>query len=454
MVNKFKPISVSLSPNVQKDDVALALNLLFRPWKWRQGSAVKELEDNFKKYLGVKYAVSFNSGRSSLYAILKALDLPKGSDVALQAFTCNAVPNPILWAGLNPVYIDCADDFNIDIEDLKKKINYSLIRALGPQGLPKADKRIVLVVQHTFGLPAGMDKINHTTHSTNSQTGVCQYVIEDCAHALGAESVGEPVGVGHLQSLQNIKQKVGTFGDAAFFSFSRDKVISSVYGGMAVTNDDEIGAKLGELQKQFSQPSFFWIKQQLLHPILLYIMVLPLYKFFDLGKIFLVLSQWTHVLSKAVSWKEKRGLKPNYFPKALPNALAAMALNQFHKLETFNAHRKKIAEFYYQELAGTQFVLPKKENNIFLRFAIQHPKAHEIIYDAWHKENILLGDWYTTPIAPDDTQLKTVKYKLSMCPNAERLAKQTLNLPTHINIFPEDAKKIVNFLLTWHSSHS
>src|SRR6266480_1857878 len=94
--NKFKPISISLSPNVQKDDVVLALKLLFQPWKWRQGSAIEKFEKEFAKYLGVKYAVSFNSGRSALYAILKALDLPKGSDVALQAFTCNAVPNPVL----------------------------------------------------------------------------------------------------------------------------------------------------------------------------------------------------------------------------------------------------------------------------------------------------------------------------------------------------------------------
>src|SRR6185436_17267660 len=114
MVNKFKPISISLSPNVQKDDVVLALKLLFQPWKWRNGDAVKKLETEFKKYLGVKYAVSFNSGRSSLYAILKALDLPQGSNVTLQAFTCNAVPNPVLWAGLNPVYVDCGNDFNAE----------------------------------------------------------------------------------------------------------------------------------------------------------------------------------------------------------------------------------------------------------------------------------------------------------------------------------------------------
>ncbi len=394
MTDKFRPISISLSPNVQKDDVVLALKLLFKPWKWKRGSAIKNFEKDFAKYLGVKYAFSFNSGRSAFYAILKALDLPKGSDVMLQAFTCNAVVNPILWAGLNPVYVDVADDFN----------------AAG-----KVD-----IVQHTFGLP-NASLLNES-------------VIEDCAHALGAEING---------------RKVGTFGKAGFFSFSRDKVISCVYGGMAVTNDDELAKKIETLQQEFGMPSLFWTRQQIMHPVLLHFIILPLYNFFDVGKVFLVLSQWLYILSKAVSWQEKRGLKPDYFPKALPNALAMMAQYQFNKLEKFNAHRKQIAEFYYQELASTKFVLPKKENNIFLRFAIQHPKATEILYEAWHKEKMLLGDWYTTPIVPDDTNMEEMKYQPGQCPNAEYLAKRTLNLPTHINISMDDARRVAIFLKKW-----
>ena len=264
MLNRFKPISISLSPNVQKDDIALALKLILHPWKWKKGSAISELEEKFKKYLGVKYAVSFNSGRSSFYAILKSLELEKGSDVLLQAFTCNAVPNPILWAGLNPIYIDCNNEFNIDTEKLKT-ISHKI-------------KDKILVVQHTFGLPANMDEVMIVVRQNNLT------LIEDCAHALGAEFKGN---------------KLGTFGKASFFSFSRDKVISSVYGGMAVTNDDAIGKKLLELQKEFGQPSLFWIKQQLLHPILLNFLILPLYKFLDLGKIFLVFLQWLHILSKS-----------------------------------------------------------------------------------------------------------------------------------------------------------
>jgi perosamine synthetase len=417
----FKPVSISLSPNVEKDDIHLALNLLIRPWLWKKGRAINEIEEQFKDYLGVKYAVSFNSGRSSFLAILKALNLEKTSEILLQAFTCNAVPNPIIWAEFNPVYVDCdKDSFNISANDLRAKIT---------------SKSRAVIIQHTFGLPANIDEISSICEDNKL------ILIEDCAHSLGAEFNG---------------QKTGTFGKASFFSFSRDKVISSVYGGMAVTNDDIIAKKLEKLQKEYGQPSFFWIFQQLLHPILFAYIILPIYNFFDLGKIFLLLSQWLKLLSKAVTKKEKRGQKPDYFPNAFPNALALLALNQFKKLDKFYQHRCKVSKFYFVNLKCTDFEFSNdlsSENlstrNIkhsFLRFTIKHRNAHEIMYKLWAKENILIGDWYLKVLAPLDTNLEAMKYRMDSCPNAEALSKITMNLPTHINISQRNAERIVNFL--------
>ena len=410
----FKRISISLSPNVQKDDLKVALSLIIRPWLWKNGKHIKILEDDFKKYLPVKYAFSFNSGRSAFYAILKSLELQEGSQVALQAFTCNALPNPILWANLQPIYVDCdKEDFNLSVSDLDAKMRPNT----------KA-----VVVQHTFGLPANMDQIRAFCSKHDL------ILIEDCAHSLGAEFSGI---------------KVGSHSKAAFFSFSRDKVISSVYGGMAVTNDDTIAKNLERMQKEFGMPSGFWIFQQLLHPIVLHYVILPIYSFLDLGKIFLVLSQTLHILSKAVSFKEKRGQKPDYFPKALPNALAVMARNQFNKLEILNKKRAQIAEYYFEQLKDTKFNLPKKfpeRKNVYLRFSVTIENAHQIIYDAWSKQNILIGDWYTSPIAPDDTKLGVMHYQSGSCQNAEELSKITLNLPTHINMKKNELDRIIDFL--------
>jgi dTDP-4-amino-4,6-dideoxygalactose transaminase len=297
------------------------------------------------------------------------------------------------------------------------------------------NKSKVLLIQHTFGLPADMDEVLKIAKEYRL------IVIEDCAHALGAKYKGK---------------KVGTFGLASFYSFSRDKVISSVYGGIVATNDSQLMNKIGKIQKEIGFPSPFWSLQQLVHPVLLNIIILPIYRFFDLGKIFLVLSQITHILSKAVKKEEKSGKMPSYFPKRLPNSLAILADKQFSKLNKFSNHREKIADIYYKELENSSFKLSNflsqnylKEKGIkhgFLRFTVCHNNAYEIIHSAWDKENILIGDWYTSPVAPDDTKLDKLKYVLGSCPTAEKLSKRTINLPTHINISRKDAYRVINFL--------
>ncbi|HDZ54537.1 MAG TPA: DegT/DnrJ/EryC1/StrS aminotransferase family protein [Candidatus Nealsonbacteria bacterium] len=412
MIGNFRPISISLSPNTEKDDIDLALKLIFQPWRWKEGKDIGILEKEFKKHFGTKHAVSFNSGRSAFLAILKSLGLQENTEVLLQAFTCNAAVSPILWANLKPAYVDCKKEtFNIDTENLQKKVT-------------QASK--ILVIQHTFGLAAEMEKILEICQRNNL------ILIEDCAHSLGTSYRGK---------------KVGTFGKAAFFSFSRDKIISSVYGGMVITDDDILAKKLKEFQEKVSYPSNFWIFQQLLHPVLMSFLILPTYSFLRLGKTLLSVFQWLQILSKAVHWTEKKGKKPGYFPKKMPNVLSFLALNQLRKLERFNNHRRKIANFYYNNLRNTSFeLLEKSEGQVFLRFTIKHSKAHQIIKKAW-QENILIGDWYTTPIAPHDTNLEKMKYISGSCPRAEKLAKETLNLPTHINISQEEAKKIVDFLI-------
>jgi len=408
----LKPISISLSPNTERDDILLSFKLLFGWWSAKNESLmVVKLEEEFKKYLGVKYAIAFNSGRSSLMAILNSLKLEKGSEILLQAFTCNAVPNPVIWSGLKPVFVDCDEKtFNIDLKDLKRKIT------------PRSR---AVIIQHTFGLPADIDEISKICKENNLT------LIEDCAHSLDATYK---------------EKKAGTFGKASFFSFSRDKVISSVYGGMAATNDETLAQKLRQRQGEDGPLPLLWEMQQLLHPILMNSVILPTYRI--AGKYLLIIFQWLHILSKAVHWKEKRGMMPNYFSKAMSGKLALLALNQLKKINRFNEHRRKIAKIYSEGLKKTFFELPTTppdREHVFLRFTVKHPEAHKIIRKAW-RNNLLIGDWYTSPIAPFDTKIEKIGYKSGSCPKAEALSKQTLNLPTHINVSEKQAEEIIIFL--------
>jgi len=448
----MKPISISLSPNTEKDDIDLALKLIFRPSEWKIGvnqrthqrqSASTLLEEEFKKYLGihpvksteggakqfngVKYAIYFNSGRSALIAILDALGIKKGDEILLQAFTCNSAVNPILNLGAKPVFVDIDETLNLNPEDLKKKIT---------------EKSKAVMIQHTFGWPAKIDEISEICKEHNL------YLIEDCAHSLGAEYKSKKSGL-PAEALA----KAGTFGDAAFFSFGRDKIISSVFGGMAVTNNDEIGERIKEFQEKLDFPSNFWIFQQLLHPILTNYLVLPAYGInSNLGRIILGLFHVFKILSKGVYRKEKEGEIPKYFPKKFSNALAILALNQFKKLERFNEHRREIANFYEDELKNTKFILPlaKSRENIiptFMRYPILTNLDPEKILREARKRKIYLDDgWRKTPIVPPDTKIDKMKYSFGSCPKVEEIVPKIFNLPTHINISLKDAQKIIEFL--------
>jgi perosamine synthetase len=396
-------ISASLSPNTESDDVLAALRVFFSPWMWKKGNAVSKTEAWFEKRYPGSVAVSLNSGRSALLAILTSFGIGEGDEVLVQSFSCVAVANSVLWANASPIFVDVDDSLNIDPLDLPKKIS-------------KHTKAII--VQHTFGVPAAMDQIMVFAHKHNL------LVIEDCAHALGATYRGKPVG---------------SYGDAAFFSFGRDKVVSSVFGGMAIINNvkHQVSSdKLREYQKQLSFPSYFWIKQQLLHPIA-FAIILPLYNV-GIGKALLIILQKLRLLSFPVYKEEKQGIRPTDFPKQYPNALAILLVKQLAKLEKFNETRRSIAKFYCSVTRSTY-----QKEAVYLRFPIFVDNPEQLMKNAKQK-NMLLGNWYHNTIDPSGVDFRAIGYRVGSCPNAERLAKRVVNLPTRINL--TQAKKVASLL--------
>ncbi len=397
-------IAISLSPNTQKKDYMTALAQLFSPWSYIHGQYVKKVEQWFQKYFNARFAISFDSGRSAQYAILSALGIGKGDEVLIQAFTCVAVPNSVLWTGAKPIFVDIEkNSYNMSLGDLVKKIN-------------KNSKAII--VQHTFGQAA---KISEICQIAKKHKLV---LIEDCAHALGA-SVNS--------------QKLGTFGEAAFFSFGRDKVVSSVFGGMVVTRDKRIEERVKEFQKNLAYPSIFLIVQQLLHPIF-FSMILPTYNFFNLGKVILKVSQALHLLGKPVIEMEKKGQRPRFYPRKLPNSLARLALVQLGRLESFNKKRKVIAAVYAKELS-----IKIKDQDIHVRFPLLVNRRDELLKSA-KSRGILLGDWYSHVVDPKGVDLTKIGYAFGSCPMAEQSATKIVNLPTYPRMSVNDAQKVVRIV--------
>lgn len=392
-------ISSSLSPNTQLDDVFRALSVLLRPWVWQKGDAIDRVENWFEDYFKTRSVATYNSGRSALLALLQAFDIGAGDEVIVQAFTCVAVPNSVLWAGARPVYADIDRSYNIDPNDLEKKIT---------------KKTKAIVIQHTFGIPAQVDRIVAIAKRQKL------LIIEDCAHSLGA-TVKE--------------KKLGTFGDGAFYSFGRDKVISSVWGGAAIINDKcqmtNAKWKLKELHLKLPMPSKFWILRQLLHPVA-FSLILPSYNI-GIGKVLLVLLQKFHLLSFPVNPMEKIGKQPKDFPATYPNALASLLLNQLTKLDGYNKQRQHIAAVYNKKFRENQLI----SDAIYLRYPTfsEHP---ERVFGKAKEHGILLGNWYHNIIDPKGVSYKSIGYVKGSCPKAEYAATHIVNLPTKITFKEAD----------------
>ena len=163
-----------------------------------RGPQIQEFEDWFSRLMGGGYSISASYGRMAFYYILKALELPAGSEVIFPALTFWVGPEIARTLGLKPVFVDIdPDTFNMDPSLLQTAVS-SATRAIVPT--------------HLYGLPCDMDPILSVARRHNLR------VIEDCAHALGATYHARPVG---------------TFGDASLFSFQTLKPLNTYGGGMA-----------------------------------------------------------------------------------------------------------------------------------------------------------------------------------------------------------------------------
>jgi len=404
-----------LSPNLTKKDILISISYLFSPWKWkkiRKGEFQNILKDNFSKKFGFKFVFPVGKGREALFLALKILDLEENDEVILQGFTCTVVPRSVILAGGKPVFVDIDESLNIDINDLEKKIT---------------NKTRAIIIQHTLGIP--FTKFDDLRKIIGNRKIV---IIEDCAHSIGAK----------------VKEKfVGNFGELAVFSFGRDKVLSSVNGGVLATNNETLAQKIENyLTQNMKERSLKDVAKDLLHPIITGLIVLPLYDFFFFGKFLLFLLQKLHILSKPISKKEillddKKNTRE--IVTKFPSSLCEIALNQLENLDMFNKKRIETAKKYYELIKFPKQKFDNTSEPIFLRFSFfyEYPKIAKKIFK---KEKIYLGSfWYEKVISPKGSNLDKLGYKIGSCLKAESFSKKVVNLPTNKEI---DIKKLGKIL--------
>ncbi len=413
-----KPIFTGFMPNLTKKDVIIALSF-FLPWKWKHlsdGKAQLEIENWMKTFFSSSYAVSFDSGRSALFFALKACGVKTGDEVLVQAYTCGVVSNAIIWTGATPQYVDVNDQFTLDTKDLEKKIT---------------SRTRVLIIQHTFGIPADIQTLLKIAKQHNL------LVIEDCAHVIGGKYNGK---------------MLGTFGDIGMFSFGSDKSLSCGRGGALITSNDSLGKNIEGFHNSL-RPTKKTLLFKQLFTFFAFFIFKPVYSI-GIGKWMLGICRRLHLLSRIIDPIEKNGEQPSFYPARLPNAFAQIFLSQIQHLEFFNKKRFELGEIYKKTIPK-KFIPNFIEKHIyFLRFPLLVPEPKKLLALA-KKQGIYLGDWYTTAIAPKDMKITAVQYIPGSCPQAEKYAEQSINLPTHFQIHKKEIKRIISLFEAYaRATHS
>lgn len=193
----------------EQDDIDSVVKVIKRGRYWTTGPEIAELEKKIAKYVGTKYALSFNSGTSALHADLLAHNI-SGGEVIVPSFTFISTANAIILAGAKPIFAEIEEmSYGLDIENVKEKIN-------------KKTKAIIPV--HYGGAPC--KDIRALCEIAEDKKIL---LIEDAAESLGSK----------------IKNKmIGSFGDSSMFSFCQNKVITAGEGGVALTDSIKVYQKL------------------------------------------------------------------------------------------------------------------------------------------------------------------------------------------------------------------
>ena len=247
------------------------------------GPKLRKFESIFAKFTGAKFAVGVSNGTAALHLSLKALGIGKGSEVIIPDITFVATASSVLLTGATPVLVDVDEDLNISTPSIKKAIT-NRTKAIIPVHFAGKSCKIREI--------ASIAKKNHIA------------IVEDCAHAIGSKV--------------NSKH-VGTFGQSGCFSFYPTKNLTTIEGGMVITNSKNISD--------------------------------------------FIRSARNHGISKTLASRFSKGKPWNYdienpgYNYRLDEIRASLGINQMKRIKKMNLLRKKAANYYTEKLGNVNGVI-------------------------------------------------------------------------------------------------
>lgn len=361
---------------IDEEDIQAVVNVL-RSDYLTTGPAIEVFEKTVAEYVGAKYAVAVSNGTAALHVACLAAGIEEGDEVITTPITFAASANCVLYCGGTLVFADIDPvTYNIDLVDIEKKIT------------PKT-KAIIPV--HFAGQPCDMDAIQKIAVKHNL------IVIEDGAHALGAEYKGK---------------KIGTFSDMTTFSFHPVKPITTGEGGMVVTDNETLYERLKLFrshgitrnEEMMTQNEGDWYYEQL-----------------DLG-----------------------------FNYRMTDIQAALGSSQMKKLDGFLGKRRELAQRYDEAFQNqTGLVIPHQLEDTLSGwhlYVIQVlERDRKEVFDGLREAGIGVNVHYI-PVYHHPYYQKH-GYQEVCCPNAETLYQRMITLPVHPGMTSEMQEYVIGNVL-------
>ena len=360
-------------PYIGKEEIDEVVDSLKSGWL-TMGPKTEMFERIVAEYTGAKHAIAVNSCTAAMHLSLLALGIGIGDEVITTPYTFAATVNVIVQSGAKPILVDVQrDTANIDPELIRKAVT-------------KRTKAIMPV--HYGGQPCDMKEINAIAAENNL------HVIEDAAHAIGAEYDGKPIG---------------SMSKATCFSFYATKNITTGEGGMVTTNDDDLALKLKELR---------------LHGMSA-----------DAWKRYTRKGSWYYEIVDC-GWKDN-----------MTDPQAALGIQQMRRMKELRDTRRRYAQMYTDGLSGLDAITPVEKPGRIHAFHL-----YPLLLNNYDRGDFIekMGDKgigcsvHFIPIHLHPYYRKLLGKSEGAFPNAEWFYEREVSLPLYPKMSTEDVDKVIS----------
>jgi perosamine synthetase len=361
-------LSIALfRPRISEEAIAAAADVLRSGWLG-MGPKTEEFEREFARYVGSPHCVGLSSCTSAIHLALHVLDLPEGSEVITTPITFVSTNHAILYERLKPVFADVdPHSGNLDPESVRSRITGST--------------RAIIVV-HYGGYPAVLDEI----YSIADEHGLA--VIEDCAHACGAEYKG---------------RKIGSHGALHAFSFHAVKNLPMGDGGALTVSSAEHDVRVRRLR---------WLG----------------------------IDKDTYARTERHAYHWEYDVPEVGFKCHMNDIEAAIGLAQLRLLDAENSRRAEIAGAYREALKGIDGLeLPPVSDDrrsSYHLFPVIAERRNDLV-DRLREKGISTGVHYRRN---DEYSM----YEKTDLPGAAHFATHVMSLPMHLYLRDEDVGAIAD----------